>query len=217
MAIHKIRLEIDDNPEYYSLIREYNELMDRYNSINNRIHEFIIPKFLFYKVKKTLNNIGADGLKLQSDFINWNKKASNFAIEPKYKIDSTNEHKELIYVHFTDNLRFTINYLRSYITLLSENYNNRHNEYQERRNFIIAITAFFIGIASFVISIFSIFHEPNLDRYFDILKTSNKQVNENIDHVKSNIDSLTIKINEINDYSNMQNKIMVESDSLKLK
>jgi len=109
-----------------------------------------------------ITEIREDGTKLQSDFIDWNKRATSFALQPNYKIEKSLDNKDLIFVHFTSNLRFTINYLNSYITLLSENYNKRYNEYTERKNFNIAITAFIIGIASFLISIASIFLRPNL-------------------------------------------------------
>ena len=200
MAVHKIKLDIKDNPEYYSLIKEFNKLMDRYNVINRSIDSLIVPRIFLFKVKENLRNIKEDCLKLQSDFIEWNKRATSFAIQPKYQIDASIDNKDLIYVHFTSNLKFAINYLNSYITLLSENYNKRHHEYQERKSFNIAITAFIIGIASFTISIFSVIHKPNNDIIFDRINKNNVQVNRKFDLLKADIDSISADIKREQDY-----------------
>ncbi len=54
MTVHKIKLEKEDNPEYYALFEEYNKLMDRYNSISKNISNFKVPKLLFFRGKKKL-------------------------------------------------------------------------------------------------------------------------------------------------------------------
>lgn len=156
MAIHKIYLNQESNPKFYGLVEEYNSLMTRCNANNNRIQNFRIPRILLFDTKTKLQSIGRECYNLQQDFLDWNKRAANFALHPHYTLESE-QNGELVYTHFTDSMRHTINSLNDYMMLLSENYNKRYMEYENQKNFIIAITAFLIGVLGLLVSSYGVF------------------------------------------------------------
>ncbi|MBD3341219.1 MAG: hypothetical protein GF353_19085 [Candidatus Lokiarchaeota archaeon] len=207
MSIQEVILEPDKNPDYFDILRQYNELMDIWNKCNNEIIGFKIPKIWLVKTKKKIIKIGLKCKKLQDDFLQWNIKATNFAMEPHYFMEESKENKELVYLHFTNNLRYSINYMNNLMTLLTENYNKKFVQIDEQRNFNIAITAFLIGLVSFIVAVYSLYNQPNLEKKFDTIgaKMNLKKIesrigildsmananSEKLNYIKSELDSLS--------------------------
>lgn len=198
MAIFKIYLKEENNSEYYDIVKEYNNLMERWNIVNSKIHEFKIPRFFIFKTKKLLKAIKEEGESLQKDFIIWNKKANAFALEPKYKLDS-DQVQDLAYLHFTNNMRHLIDFMNNCMVLLTNNFNNRYSQYEEQFNFLIAISAFFIGIISVIFTIFSLFFQDNVkEKLYNLKIPQNIEMNiKNSNKLKTKLDSL-LKSNQDN-------------------
>ena len=153
----RIYLKKEINPDYYEIGEEHGKLMERWNEINNNTHRLKIPKLFLFKAKNKLIKIREEGQELQKDYIAWNKKASNFMLNPKYGFEQNQEGKELAYLQFTDIIRFLVNSMHENMVMLTNNYNNRHSAYREQGNFVIAIIAFCTGLLGLIISIYSTF------------------------------------------------------------
>lgn len=156
----RIYLNKKDNPDFYNILEEYNSLMEKWNSLNNRIVSYKIPQINLFNIKKELRILGEEGLKLQNEYLRWNKKATKFALEPNYTFDQ-HQNQELTYLHFTSNMRHTVNYMNSNMVMLTNSYNTLYSSHEQRVNFNTAISAFAIGIVSLFIALFSYFVNDN--------------------------------------------------------
>ena len=152
MTIYKISLDEKSNPDFYNLAKEYNLLMDRWNEYNNKIHEFKIPKVLFLRTKVKIVAIGKEIACLQKDFLDWQARARNFFIKPHYSIDSSQK-GDLIFMHFTNTMRYLVNHLDSTMVLLTENYNKIYSNYENRQSFLIAIIAFLVSFGGLILGV----------------------------------------------------------------
>lgn len=152
MTIHKISLKEKDNPAFYSLVKEYNSLMDKWNDYNKQLHDFKVPRLLLFKTKHKVTSISKDIAELQKDFLDWQGRARSFCVKPYYKTDSE-QLGHLVFLHFTATMRDLVNRLNSDMILLVENYNKVYSEYRNQVNFLIAITAFIISFIGLVLGI----------------------------------------------------------------
>jgi len=152
MTLYEISLEEKDNPEFYSLGKEYNSLIGRLNDYNSQLHKFKVPRLFLFKTKHKLISIGRNIAKLQKDFLDWQKRAHNFCIEPHYKVDPKKS-GSLIYLHFTATMRDLVNRLDSNMTLLANNYQDVYSQYQNQVNFLIAIIAFIVSFIGLLLGI----------------------------------------------------------------
>lgn len=190
MAIHRIYLDKASNPEFYKLVEEYNELMDRWNDSNSKILKFKIPRVFLGLTKRRLLRVGKQCHSFQKEYIDWNKRASAFALHPNYKFDS-DQNGELVYHHFTNNMKHTINEMRDCVTLLTNNYNGRYVEYKNQINFNIAITAFLVGIIGLGLSLFSIWSSEDFQEELSRSKLPSKieSLEEGLTNLSTRIDS----------------------------
>jgi hypothetical protein len=161
MTINKIYLKEDINREYWDLSIEYNELMAKWNEYNSKILYFKIPRLLMFGTKKKLMEIGKEIEKLQSEYLDWNKNARGFALAPKYRFDADQD-RELVFLHFTDNLRSLINNMEDCMVLIASNYNRLSSHFESKKNFIIAISAFIVGIIGLLFSTYGLFVQLNI-------------------------------------------------------
>lgn len=152
MARYKISLDKNSNPAFYNLANEYNSLMDRWNIYNQKLHKFRIPRILLFRTKNKLIAIGKEIANLQKDFLDWQGRARNFFLEPHYKIDPEQK-GDLIFMHFTDTMRYLVNHLDSNMMLLAENYNKVYSSYENRISFLIAIIAFIVSFTGLILGI----------------------------------------------------------------
>lgn len=152
MAQILIKLDQTDNPEYYGLWREHNELKKRWNELNNQIHETRIPKFIIWRARKKLTKIGLDLAKLRADYLNWQGRAVNFQMNPNYKI-VRNENAPLVFLQATANMRNLTDMLESNMVLIINNYNLAHTWLNNQFNFLIAVGSFVLAFAAMVISL----------------------------------------------------------------
>ncbi|MCJ7812252.1 hypothetical protein MUP95_02895, partial [bacterium] len=153
MSSVRIYLNKKLNAHYFSIMEEYNSLMDRWNSINNKIHAFEVPTIFLLNTKSQLIEIGKSLNILQKEYIQWNKKATIFLLNPSFKFDDNQQAKELTYTHFSDMLQHTINFLDSHMKLIGTNYNNKYSTYRHQININIAISAFLISLIGLVLSL----------------------------------------------------------------
>jgi len=154
MVVHKLRLEKEDNPEFYALSDEQPLLMDRWNQFNNRLYAFRVPRLWLFGTKRNLLLVGADINQLQRDFLDWHKRARKFCVNPYYKTKGIPlGDQRLIYLHCTATLRDLMNKLGSDMLLLVENYNRRWSEREGRLNFLIAMVGLIIALVGLALSI----------------------------------------------------------------
>jgi len=151
MTAQKISLKLEDNPDYYDIIREHNELMANWDKLNIKILSFRIPTFIIKP--KRLRGFEEELKNIEKQFIEWNKKACSFSHAPKYKFD-VNENQELAFIHYTNNMRFLINTMEDSMVLINANYNRQYSRLEGQINFIIAIGSFVVAMVGLVISIF---------------------------------------------------------------
>jgi hypothetical protein len=147
-----IKLEEADNPQYYALWREHNDLKKRWNDFNIQIHKIKIPKLMIWRARKKLNKIGPELAKLQRDYLDWSKRTVNFQMNPNYKI-VRNENAPLVFLQATANMRTLTDMLESNMVLIVNNYNLVHTWLNNQFNFLIAVGSFVLALAALLISL----------------------------------------------------------------
>jgi len=150
--VPKIIINKDDNEEFYNLFEEFNNIMDRWNTLNSQLHEFRIPRLWLFGVKNELKKISKDLKELQDDFLVWQEKATKFFIEPNFKIPSESD-GDLTFIHMTNVLQYFLSKLNSSMVLIADNNNKAYSDYEDQINFIIAILSFIISIFGLSITI----------------------------------------------------------------
>ena len=152
MAQQFIKLDEADNPEYYGLWRDHDELKKRWNDLNVRVHKIRMPRFLVWRAKKRLTAIGLELSKLQDDYLGWRKKAVNFQMNPHYNI-RRDENAPLVYLQCTSNMRNLSDILESNMLLLGNNYNLVHSWLDNKLNFLLALSSFALALLALVITL----------------------------------------------------------------
>ncbi len=153
MAVYKFILERESNPEFFKLAEEQKPLMDGWNDFNNQLHNFKIPRFWLFKTKHKLRPIGVGIASLQKDFLNWYGRMRGFCYEPTYTIGGTSEEKLITYLNSTAILRDLMNKLNTDMLMLAENFNDRSTEYDNKLNFLIAMTGLVIAVIGLVVAL----------------------------------------------------------------
>lgn len=153
MAVRKLILERESNPEFYTLTDEQKPLMDRWNDFNKQLHNFKIPKLWLFKTKYKLRPIGVGIVGLQKDFLNWYGRTRDFCYNPAYKIGGTSEEKLIIYLQSTATLRDLMNKFNTDMLMLAQNYNDRSLEYDNKGNFLIAMTGLVIAVIGLIVAL----------------------------------------------------------------
>ncbi|MBI2486948.1 MAG: hypothetical protein HYW01_08315 [Deltaproteobacteria bacterium] len=161
---HKLELLEEDDPEYYSLINESNEIVKEYSRIIKLAHSFKLPTIkiwrvelprpcLFYKTKAELSIIGREGISLTNHYLNWNNRALTFCVSPSYSFSSDPEvDKQTTVILYTNLLLHRTDRVNSGIKLLQSSYNLRFSEIGNEINYWIAITARGFTFLGFIIS-----------------------------------------------------------------
>ena len=121
-----LKLEVDKNPEYGAIMEGYNNLMKRWNELNNKLHG--LPEYMIYLPKRLQHHAAA--------LLIYRK--------PKYKLDVDEQH--LSFQHFQSILLDRINHFRTDILLIESNYNLRYKGLLGKRDFNIAIASFGISL-----------------------------------------------------------------------
>jgi hypothetical protein len=155
MAERTLKLDEADNPDYYNLWREHNELDKRWDEINNQIHEIRIPKFAIWQAHKKIKGIGRELVALQESYLKWRNKAVNFQMNPHYEI-VRDENTPIVYLQATANMRNLSDRLESKMILLGNNHNLVHNQLDNRFSFLIAMGSFVLSFLAFVISLITL-------------------------------------------------------------
>lgn len=150
-------LDREINPEYFEIAEKgFNELMDQWNAINKKIHGAKIPTFVPFRVKGELDEIQKELKALQAAFLEWNQKAGDLLVEPKYGYGK-DDNIIAIMVHYSGILKHRISTMNHDMVLIANNYNNKINGYKSQNNFIIAITSFVLTFLGLVIALYTIF------------------------------------------------------------
>jgi hypothetical protein len=154
-SIKKLMIEKEKNPEYYSILEKHNVLMKEWNQINNKIHSLKVPKLFIWKNKDQLKEIFNELTQLEKDYIDWNNIAYPFISSPNYVIPNCPE-SNLIFLHFTANLRDLRNKMSDDMRLIENNYNHFKNWQSNQVNFIIAISSFVLSIVGLIIALLTV-------------------------------------------------------------
>lgn len=189
----KIYLNKELNTEYFSIMEEYNSLMDKWNNVNNQLHSFKVPTLFLVNTKRKLTKIGEAVAELQKEYLAWNKKATNFLINPSYRFDDDQQAKELTYTHFTDMMQHTINFLESHMKVIVGNYNDIYSSYKYQININIAISAFLISIIGLIVSLFAVYKSQDLEAVLNEMDIPKKieKIDNTLLSSESKIDSLS--------------------------
>lgn len=153
MAVRKLILEREGNPEFYTLTDEQKSLIDRSVNLDNQMYSFTIPRFWLFKAKHKLRSIHESLGRLQKDFFNWYDRANKFWCAPIYKMEGTPQEEILTYLHYTDLLRSSMNELNKNMVVLANNLNGRFLEYNDNQNFLIAMTGLVIAVIGLVVAL----------------------------------------------------------------
>lgn len=151
MALHKLILEREGNPEFYTLTDEHKSLNDRSINLNNQMYSFKIPRFWLFTTK--LRPIYVGLVRLQKDFSNWYDRARKFCYAPIYKMEGTPQEELLTHLQSTATLRDSMNELNNNMVMLANNLNGRFLEYDNKRNFLIAMTGLVLAVVGLVIAL----------------------------------------------------------------
>jgi|GEM_PF-5467794 len=157
-----VKLEEGLNPEYYAFVKEYNDLMRRWDELNSQVHQYNKPEILATIDQKNLSALDQNLKDLQKKFLEWNKKVRNFALKPNYKFSEETE-KGLSFLHFTINLLDLRSNFDSYITLVENNFNTlvsevryAKSEKKLRRDFRIAITSAVFSFLGWALTLYQL-------------------------------------------------------------
>ncbi len=156
MTERMIKLDEADNPVYYGLWREHNELKKRWDEIDSQIHEIRIPKLTIWRARKKLKIIGLELSALQKDYLYWRNRAVNFQMNPRYKI-ARDKNAPIVYLHATANMRNLSDLLESNKILVVNNHNLVHGQLDNQLNFLLAISAFLLALLALMITLFPLF------------------------------------------------------------
>lgn len=149
-------LDRETNPKYFEVVEKgFNDLMDRWNSLNKKIHDVKVPTVFPFLIKSDLNEIKDELKKLQEDFLSWNQKAGDLLVEPNYGYKK-DDNIVAIMVHYSGILKHRISTMNNDMVLAANNYNKKVDQYKSQVNFIIAITSFILTFFGLVISLYSI-------------------------------------------------------------
>lgn len=147
-----IKLDEADNPVYYGLWREHNELKKRWNEINSQIHDIRIPKLAIWRARKKLKRIGLQAAALQKDYLKWRNRAVNFQMNPHYKI-TRDENTPFVYLQATSNMRNLSDMLESAMNLLANNHNLRRSSLDNKLNFLLALSSFALALLALIVTL----------------------------------------------------------------
>lgn len=149
-------LDRETNPEYFEIVEKgFNELMDRWNSLNKEIQEVKVPTVLFFRIKGELNKIKEELKELQTDFLEWNQQAGDLLVEPKYSYKE-DDNVVAIMAHYSGILKHRISSMNNNMILAANNYNKKVDQYKSQKNYIIAIASFVLSFFGLAISLYSI-------------------------------------------------------------
>ena len=152
---HKLGLKKENNTEYYEIIDEHNLLMDEWNGLNKKIYTIKQPRLFLFRHKKQLQALGLDILELQKKFLYWDKKVSNFIMNP-HLIFSENEEREIGFIHFISVLRDIRNKLDNQMIMIATNFNKLQDGHSNQVNFIIAVASFILTYIGLIVTLLTI-------------------------------------------------------------
>ena len=151
----RVSLPPEGNEEFYNFVERSNDIIREYDAIQQDLFALRLPKVFLGSNKKKLLVLGKRTMQLLSEFSDWNSEARQFCTKPKYLFSHDTENATA-FLHFTMDLRERANYVGSSILQGVENYNKRFTEHENRQNFVIAITAWFLTFVGLVVTVLSL-------------------------------------------------------------
>jgi hypothetical protein len=142
-------LEKKDNPLFYGLLDEYDSLIYKWHDYLAKTFKSKRQIFFPFKFKRELKVIAKNDIELLKKFYDWRDRTHAFCMNPYYIIEPVEKY-DLVYLHATAILRDLINYLESVILQVRNNFTNRLSEYENQRNFAIAIGSFILSFAGLI-------------------------------------------------------------------
>lgn len=156
VRIHKLDLKRDDNPEYYDIIDEHNDLMKEWNRLNRDFISWRHPKLFIFCEKGKIRSYYKPFEDLQNLYIKWNGAATNFLNKPKLIFDE-NVNKDIGFIHFMGRLNDTKNHLSNNMVLITNNFIKIQEVYKAKINFSIAMFSATISTIGLGIAFWTIF------------------------------------------------------------
>jgi len=147
-----INLDPKENEEFLILIKEHDEIVRKIERIINEIDFFSISCFILSKKHKLFKNIAQNIKLLQTKFLKWKDKATNFCLNPKYAINKE-ENLHFTSLHYTINLLDMVNSLELNVKKVIDNYNITIERKEAKRNYWIAIISFIVSFLGLIISL----------------------------------------------------------------
>lgn len=152
---HKLSLEEDDNPEYYTLYKDMNEMVSRYNAIQERIHNTRVKGWLHLKSRRKLSSVSPDLESLMTDYLKWRNRADNYLLKPHLVITEATD-SGTVFLHYMDNLRASTQQMEDRISVVADNYRYVDAKISSSLNFRIAITSFVLTFLGLVFTLYAL-------------------------------------------------------------
>lgn len=157
VRIHKLDLKRDDNPEYYGIIDNHNDLMKEWNRLNIDFLNWRHHKLFLFCEKNQIRSYYKPFEIFQNQYIEWNKLATTFLNKPQLTFDEE-VNKEIGFIHFTGRLNDTKNHLSNNMVLITNNFIKIQEVYKSKINFIIAMLSATISTIGLGIALWTIFN-----------------------------------------------------------
>jgi hypothetical protein len=155
VRLHNIGLSEELNPEYFRLFQQHNNIMQKWNEINKKIHLFKQPKLFLFRQKSRFKKLYKPLEELQKEFLEWNKDVENFLTEPKLQFRNDQESK-IGFSHFISLLTDIKNTLDNHMVLIADNFVKIQSRHSNQVNFKIAIISAMISTAGLIIALYTI-------------------------------------------------------------
>lgn len=145
-----------DNPEYYKLLHEAQDLQRRWHLLNKELHDIYLNKgkIKLGLAKSRLRNLYPDTKDYMGDCLEWKKNAGNFLVKPNLIITSSNENQQIGFLMGLDHLRDIIAQISGCIDKIEQNYNGLRSVIENQSNFNLAIASLIISLLGLVVSLF---------------------------------------------------------------
>lgn len=154
----------DSNPEFHKLIEDSRKLEATYKSINDKIRELRHIPFFPFGFKKKLIDISIEIADYEKDlglFIrdkeNNDNGALKFYFNPCFDIDESDiDDKTLIILFYTALLKNTFDVMESHRQLLNSNFQIIQSKYENKINFVIALSGWAFTFLGLIVSIIAL-------------------------------------------------------------
>lgn len=155
MNQHMIDIEESDNPDYYRLLHEAEDLQGRWHLLYQEIHDIYLKKgkIKLSLAKSRMRSLYPDVKTYIQDCLEWKKRASNFLVKPNLIVTSSEKDQQLGFLMGLENLRDTIQRISHCVEKTEQNYNGLMGVIENQTNFNLAIASVIISLLGLILSL----------------------------------------------------------------